>query len=62
MVCYLLHPYIHYYNRRSALTCAASGVAVVSGIGAGRPGVCDTLQRGAGGIIAACVGLVSAAV
>lgn len=25
-------------------------------------GRCDTLQRGAGGIIAACVGLVSAAV
>lgn len=44
------------------LTCTASGVAVVSGIGAGRPGVCDTLQRGAGGIIAACVGLISTAV
>ena len=40
------------------LACTAPGAALVSGIGAGRPGVCDTLQRGAGGIIAACVGLV----
>ena len=36
----LLHPYIPYYNRAAALTCTASGVAVVSGIGAGRPGAC----------------------
>ena len=27
-----LRPYIHYYNRRYALTCTASGVAVVSGM------------------------------
>lgn len=26
-----LHPYIHYYNRRSALSCTASGVVLVSG-------------------------------
>ena len=30
-----LHPYIHYYNRAAVLTCTASGVAVVSGIGGG---------------------------
>lgn len=29
--------YIPYYNTRSVLTCTVSGVAVVSGIGAGRP-------------------------
>ena len=38
MVCAMLHPYIHYYNRAAALPCPASGVAVVSIIGAGRPG------------------------
>jgi hypothetical protein len=27
-------PYIHYYNRAAVLVCTASGVAVVSGIGA----------------------------
>ena len=27
-----LHPYIPYYNRAAVLTCAASGVAVVSGM------------------------------
>lgn len=32
------YPYIPYYNTRSVLTCTVSGVAVVSGIGAGRPG------------------------
>ena len=57
-----LRPYIHYYNRRSALSCTASG----------RDGGiwyvlevlrrCDVLQRGAGGIMAACVGLLFAAV
>nr|DAQ47859.1 MAG TPA: hypothetical protein [Caudoviricetes sp.]DAS91137.1 MAG TPA: hypothetical protein [Caudoviricetes sp.] len=26
------HPYIHYYNRAAVLPCAASGVALVSGI------------------------------
>ena len=35
-----LHPYIPYYNRWSVLTCAASGVAVVSGIGVERLGAC----------------------
>ena len=44
------------------LACKASGAAVVSGIGAGASGRCDTLQRGAGGIITVCVGLVFAAV
>ena len=44
------------------LSCTASGVVVVSGIGAGRPGAVCAFQRGAGGIIAACVGLVFAAV
>nr|DAT83086.1 MAG TPA: hypothetical protein [Caudoviricetes sp.] len=27
-----LHPYIHYYNRAAVLTCAASVVALVSGM------------------------------
>ena len=54
-----LHPYIPYYNRAVALTCAASGVALVYGM---YWRCCDTLQRGAGGIIAVCVGLVFAAV
>ena len=40
MVCDLLHPYIHYYSRAAVLACPASGVALVSGIGAGRPGAC----------------------
>nr|DAR49254.1 MAG TPA: hypothetical protein [Caudoviricetes sp.] len=52
-------PYIPYYNRWSALSCTASGVALVSGMRWRSSGRCDTLQRGAGGIIAACVGLVS---
>lgn len=45
------HPYIHYYNRAAALTCTASGVAVVSGIGAdaaldGMPsGVAQVVRR-----------------
>lgn len=30
-----VRPYIHYYNGAAALPCLASGVAVVSGIGAG---------------------------
>lgn len=75
MVCDVLHrlawiynrgtplpPYIPYYNRAAVLACKASGVALVSGIGCRASGRCDTLQRGAGGIIAVCVGLVSAAV
>lgn len=35
MVCDLLRSYMPYYNRAAALTCAASGVAVVSGTGEG---------------------------
>lgn len=53
-----MRPYIHYYNRAAVLTCTASGVALVSGMCWRASGRCDTLQRGAGGIIAACVGLV----
>lgn len=44
------------------LACTASGAAVVSGMCWRSSGRCDMLQRGAGGIIAAYVGLVSAAV
>ena len=54
-----MHPYIHYYNRRSALSCVASGAALVSGYVLEVLRRCDTLQRVADGIIAACVGLVS---
>ena len=53
-------PLLPYYNRAAVLACAASGVAVVFGIGCGASGRWQTLQRGAGGIIAVCVGLVSA--
>ena len=55
-------PYIPYYNRAAALTCIASrrGAGIWYVLEVLRS--CDTLQRGAGGIIAACVGLVSAAV
>ena len=53
------HPYIHYYNRAAVLACTASGVAVVSWYMLEVLRRCDTLQRGAGGIIAARVGLVS---
>lgn len=35
-----LHPYIPYYNRLPVLSCTASGVALVSGIGVGHPGAC----------------------
>ena len=54
--------YIPYYNRAAVLTCIASGVA--SGIWYVLDVLrrCDTLQRGASGIIAVCVGLVFAAV
>ena len=57
-----MHPYIHYYNRAAVLTCTASGVA--SGIWYMLEMLrrCDTLQRGAGCIVAACAGLVSMAV
>lgn len=57
-----MRPYIHYYNRA-----ACAGLYIVQ---AGRWYLillevlrrCDTLRRVAGGIIAACVGLVSVAV
>jgi len=53
-----LHSYIPYYNRAAVLTCIASqrggGIWYVLET----LQRCDTLQRGAGGIIAACVCLV----
>ena len=57
-----LRPYIPYYNRAAALSCTASGMA--SGVWYVLEVLrrCDTLQRGAGGIIAACTGLVFVAV
>ena len=57
-----MHPYIHYYNRAAALTCTAPGVAMVLWYALEALRRCDTLQRGAGGIIVDCAGLVSAAV
>lgn len=54
--------YIPYYNGAAVLTCTASGVAVVSGIGCKASGRVYVLQRVAGGIIAACAGMVSAAI
>ena len=57
-----LSSYIHYYNRRPVLACVASrrdGVIWYRWSASGRVYV---LQRGAGGIIAAFVGLVSWAV
>lgn len=74
MVCDMLHclawihnrdaprPYIHYYNRAAALTCTASrrGAGIWYMLEVLRR--CDTLRRGARGIIAACVGLVFVAV
>ena len=56
-----LHPYMPYYNRASVLTCAASwrDGGIWYALEALRR--CYTLQRGAGSIVAACVGLVSAA-
>ena len=58
-VCCTLMPY---YNRAAVLSCTASGV--VSGIRyrCRASCRCDALQRGAGDIIADCVGLVSAVV
>jgi hypothetical protein len=57
-----LHPYIPYYNRAAVLTCAASrrGAGIWYRLSAS--GCVYALQRGAGGIIAACAGLVSLAV
>ena len=57
------HPclYIPYYNRATVLTCTAFDVALVSWYVLEVLRRCDTLQRVADGIIAACVGLVSAA-
>lgn len=57
-----LRPYIHYYNRAAVLSCIASGVALVSWYALEVLRCCDTLQRGASGVISACVGLVSRAV
>ena len=56
------HPYIPYYNRAAVLPCTVSGVAVVSCGALDVLRRCDVFQRGEGGIIAAYVGLVSAAV
>ena len=57
-----LPSYIPYYNRRAVLTCAASrrGGGIWYRLRAS--GRCGTIQRVAGGIIAACVGLVSWAI
>ena len=57
-----LHPYIPYYNRAAALTCAAPGAA--SGIWYMLEMLrrCDTLQRDAGDVISAFAGLVLYAV
>ena len=57
-----LRPYIHYYNRAAVLSYTASGRG--DGIWYALEVLhrCDVLQRVAGGIIAACVGLVSRAV
>ena len=59
---YAAPSYMPYYNRASVLTCAASGRdgGIWYALKALRR--CDTLQRGAGDIIAVCVGLVSLAV
>lgn len=55
-------PYIPYYNRRAVLPCTASrrGGGIWYLLRAS--GRVYALQRGAGGIIAACAGLVSRAV
>jgi len=62
MVCDLLRSYIPYYNRAAALSCTAS--LCDGGIWYALEALrrCDTLQHGAGGIIAACFGLVFSAV
>ena len=62
MVCGMLRSYIPYYNRAAELTCAASGRD--GGIWYALEALqrCDTLQRGAGGIIVDCISLVSAVV
>lgn len=57
-----LPSYIPYYNRRSALTCAASRRGGGVWYWLSVSGRVYALQRGAGGIIAACAGLVSRAV
>ena len=54
--------YIPYYNRRSVLTCAASRRGGGIWYWLSVSGCLQALQRGAGGIIAAFVGLVSWAV
>ena len=57
-----LHPYIPYYNRAAVLGCTASGRDAGIWYVLEVLRRCDTLQRGTGGIIAACVGMVSRAV
>lgn len=55
------HPYIPYYNREAALTCTATGVAVVSGIGAGAAldGVPSSgVQVRIGGLCGCCIAFV----
>lgn len=54
-----VRPYIHYYNGAAVLTCTAPRRGGGIWYRCGASGRFDTLQRGAGGIIAACVGLVS---
>jgi hypothetical protein len=54
-----LHPYIPYYNRAAVLGCTASGRDAGIWYVLEVLRRCDTLQRGAGGIIAAFAGLVS---
>nr|DAE53506.1 MAG TPA: hypothetical protein [Caudoviricetes sp.] len=62
MVCDTLHSYIPYYNRRPVLSCAASGRDGGIWYRLSVSGRWQVLQRGASGIIAACVGLLFAAV
>ena len=54
--------YMPYYNRSAALACIASlrGGGIWYALEALRR--CDTLQRGAGGVIVDCIGLVYAVV
>lgn len=67
-VCGMLHrlawiynrgaPYILYYNRAAVLTCIASGRGACIWYQFRTSGRVCAIQRGAGGIIAACVGFV----
>lgn len=75
MVCDLLHclawihnrrrtlrPYIPYYNKAAVLSCTVPGVASCIWYALEVLRRCDTLQRGAGGVISAFAGLVLYAV